>query len=217
MWITDKIGLKNPYSMSGALFKKHQIATLLDLGAGTNPSGPLRDKFKMKQLLIDVSYPQESNNFTVRKSLDILDSSGIKSEMYKFWGEKTADCVICIQTIEHLEKDRGLALLDMVESLASKLIIIETPNGFISQPGSFENPFQEHKSGWVKGDFEKFGYTVVGTNGLKILKKRSDKGEYRWTFRGIKFLDVALSRIFLVHKFPSLCFNIFAFKIIEID
>ena len=217
MRITDKIGLKNPYRMSETLFKKHKIATLLDLGAGTNPSGLLRDKLKVRQLLIDVAFPQESNNFTVRRSLDILDSSGIKSEMYKFWGKETVDCVICIQTIEHLEKDRGLALLEMVESLAQKLIIIETPNGFINQPGTLENPFQEHKSGWIKGDFEKFGYTVVGTNGLKVFKKRSDKGEYRWKFRGIKFLDVVLSRIFFVHKFPTLCFNIFAFKIIEID
>lgn len=61
------------------------------------------------------------------------------------------DAVLAIDLLEHLEKKAGLALLDEMKRVASKLTIAWTTLGYIEQ-GPFDidgqpNPFEEHKWG----------------------------------------------------------------------
>ena len=213
MKLTDSIGLIDYLDWCKKLYRSNQIETLLDLGAGTNPQNQLCLSLHIRQLLIDLGYPESSENRIVRKRIDVMDFNSIKASILEFSnGETKVDCVVSIQNIEHLSKEDGKRLLAHVENFARKLIIFETPNGFVHQSGTPENPYQEHKSGWEVKDFKQLGYKIHGTTGLKILKKNKDKGAYRFNLRGMRLLDVILSRIFFVHYFPRICFNIIAYK-----
>ncbi len=88
------------------------------------------------------------------------------------------DCVVASDLIEHLEKTEGSDLLDAMERIASKRVIVFTPNGYLYQPATPDNPFQEHLSGWRVGEFVERGYRVIGINGWKPL--RTTYAQIRW-------------------------------------
>ena len=62
-------------------------------------------------------------------------------------------------------------VLDM-ERLASKLVVIFTPNGFLPQK-SKDGDLQQHLSGWTAQEMREHGYNVIGMFGRKSLR-----GEY---------------------------------------
>jgi hypothetical protein len=192
-----------------------EITSVLDLGAGKNPQSEVRQRMGIRQLLLDLGYPDSDEDLIVRRQVDVTDFQAVKREIAKVQfnqGNSKLDAVVSIQNIEHLERQKGIRLLEEIEQLASKLVIIETPNGFVLQSGTSDNPYQEHLSGWNVEDFKSRGYKVYGTSGLKILKKKSDKGAYRVNLKGMRFLDVVLSRVLFAKHFPKLSFNLFAFK-----
>lgn len=78
--------------------------------------------------------------------------------------KKKFDVVFCSQVIEHIERKQGEELLELVDHLAKKEIIIGTPRGFMEQPEVFlgDNPHMVHKSGWTEEDFKKRGYKIYG-------------------------------------------------------
>jgi hypothetical protein len=206
--------------MTEKLFRKLEVRELIDLGAGLNPQHTMRDKLKIRQLLIDLSYPEVEQPNMTRKQIDVMNFDSLASVVAKFsqeirFRDNKIDAVVSIQNIEHLEKLDGEKLLEFLVSITRKVIIVETTNGFVFQPGTLDNPFQEHKSGWAVRDFKSKGYKVRGTTGLRILKKNSNKGEYKFKFKGIRLLDVLLSRILFIHYFPRACFNLYAFRIIK--
>ena len=82
------------------------------------------------------------------------------------------DACVALDLIEHLTKDDGLRLLEDMEMIASRRVIIFTPNGFIPQQ-SRDGDLQEHLSGWEAGEMRSLGYEVIGLHGPKILR-----GEY---------------------------------------
>ena len=112
-------------------------------------------------------------------SLEKSKKKKIHNEYYKInysqaeeiFKENSFDCVLASDFIEHLEKEDGYKLLEIMERLAKKKVIIFTPNGFLPT-GEYEgNPWQVHKSGWTVEEMRKKGYNVYGINGLKDLRK----------------------------------------------
>jgi hypothetical protein len=82
------------------------------------------------------------------------------------------EACIALDLIEHLTKDEGRQLLRDMETIASKRVIVFTPNGFLPQHGS-EDDLQEHLSGWNPEEMQAIGYRVIGMHGPKFLR-----GEY---------------------------------------
>lgn len=81
--------------------------------------------------------------------------------------QKKFDVVLCSQVVEHLQKSEALKLINRMEKLALKRVIIATTNGFIEYDhGPIESRFDKHQSGWDMDDFTSRGYTVFG-HGLK--------------------------------------------------
>ncbi|HEU4719048.1 MAG TPA: SAM-dependent methyltransferase, partial [Bacteroidia bacterium] len=80
--------------------------------------------------------------------------------------------------IEHLEKEDGYRLIEMMEKLAAKKVVIFTPNGFLEQREYDGNKYQVHLSGWDVEEMEKLGYKVKGINGWKPL--RGEFAVIRW-------------------------------------
>lgn len=211
MKITDMIGLKHQNEVAKKLYHKHSVATVLDLGGGKNSQFNICKELGIKQLLIDNFYPETDLPVASRK-VNMLDFAAVESAIIEVFGSRKVDCVVAIQSIEHLTKEDGNLLLEKVEEWSNKLIIFETPNGFVKQGAVDGNIYQIHLSGWNKYDFRYLGYKVLGTAGFKFLKKASDKGQYKLQIRGMRLLDVIFSRLLLIHYFPSLNFNLIAYK-----
>lgn len=86
------------------------------------------------------------------------------------FADKSFDCVMAMDLIEHLTKEDGLLFLEKINKIARKKIIIYTPNGFLKQDACDGNPYQEHRSGWTAEEMGSYGFNVIGYGGLKLLR-----------------------------------------------
>lgn len=79
--------------------------------------------------------------------------------------ENSFDGAMLIDFIEHLEKPTALDLLDNVERIATRVILVHCPAGQHPQTedvfGLGGDEYQTHRSQWEAEDFESRGYVVV--------------------------------------------------------
>ena len=73
---------------------------------------------------------------------------------------KSFDIVLCMEVLEHLEKEEGGKLLQAVEEIARNQVIITTPVGTYKQDAYDSNPYQEHKFIWNPAEMKALGYKV---------------------------------------------------------
>ena len=127
----------------------------------------------------------------------------------RMFGERSFDCAMAIDLIEHLEKPQGHQLLDVLERVARKKAIVFTPNGFVAQEPYDGNPFQAHRSGWTPAEMRARGYRLYGVHGWKPL--RAERGEPRWRPHRLWGL-VALWTQPLVEHRPDLAYHLLCVK-----
>ena len=72
------------------------------------------------------------------------------------------DIVMCMEVLEHLEKEEGESLLASLEVIARKQVILTTPTGKYDQHIYDGNPRQEHKYIWRPNEMTRLGYEVRG-------------------------------------------------------
>lgn len=84
------------------------------------------------------------------------------------------DVVTIFDVIEHLPKEKGIQLLEMLKQKA-KMIIITTPRGFDSDQNKYEftekHPTERHISGYMENELEALGFTTIVLNDYHIDKK----------------------------------------------
>ncbi len=144
-------------------------STLLDVGCGL---GSLYSDGIAK--LIAHSVGVDGNQSTVEEcrlvgpydEYHCLDALDVGNR----FGPNSFDVVVALDVIEHFPKRDGWRLLDALESVALRRVIVFTPNGFLRQGEKDGNPLQIHRSGWSTGEFEGRGYRVAGINGWKPLR-----------------------------------------------
>lgn len=125
--------------------------------------------------------------------------------------DKSFDCVMAMDLIEHLTKEDGMIFLEKVERIARKKVILYTPNGFLKQDPCDGNPYQEHKSGWTAEEMKSYGYAVIGYGGLKLLRPQFEitkKPIWLWT------IISRISYLYTRNK-PELAFQILCVKEIK--
>lgn len=122
---------------------------------------------------------------------------------------RSFDCVTLLEVIEHLPRAEGEKLLDLCERIARVKVVVSTPNGFVFQPPTPDNPSQEHVSGWTAEDFRSRGYEVAGIAGWKQL--RGPLMRPRWRPHGI-FRRLSLLTEAWFEKHPSQAFQILCVK-----
>jgi hypothetical protein len=79
------------------------------------------------------------------------------------------DACVALDVIEHLEKGEAFRMLESMERLASRRVVIFTPNGFVPQK-SKNGDLQEHLSGWCTEEMRQRGYEVLGACGPKSFR-----------------------------------------------
>lgn len=70
------------------------------------------------------------------------------------------DLVMMIDSLEHVEKDKALEILDYLVA-NNKFVIISVPLGKCPQGPVFGNAFEEHKSTWDGTEFKRYNYRLL--------------------------------------------------------
>ena len=181
--------------------------TLLDIGCGQH--SPIH-KFskKLKYTVgVDIFEPaiEESKKLKIHSEYRVMDCRKIKEEFQ----EKSFDCVCALDLIEHLPKKDGLKLINSMERIAKRKVIISCPNGFLPQGVYWDNPFQVHISGWEVDEMQNIGYRVQGYGGWKPLK--GEAGTIKWRPRIFWDRISLLSQPIITNR-PSKAFEILCVK-----
>jgi hypothetical protein len=146
------------------LVLEHKLTTGLDAGFGSgSPLVPLR-RVGLRVTGLDAS----AEALKRAEATGILDECILGDFLSHDFGDRKFDVVVLSHVIEHFPRDVGLDVLRKAESLASRILYIETPHGFLEQLMKDGNPYQRHLSGWFPHDFQSRGFTVFGS-GSKIL------------------------------------------------
>ncbi len=70
------------------------------------------------------------------------------------------ETIFLLDVIEHMDKDTGLKVIDLMKAVATRQIVVYTPFGFMEQNedawGMGEHDLQTHRSGWYPEDFPGF-------------------------------------------------------------
>lgn len=116
------------------------------------------------------------------------------------------DVAVALDVIEHFEKDDAVRLIQELERVAKKVVLV-TPSGYMPQPGTPEQPWQEHRCGFAPDELERLGYQVTGLGG-----PRQFRGDYG-RFRGGPIGQIAvLATQPFVRRRPAAAFALFASK-----
>jgi len=177
------------------LIKDCGVKSVLDLGCGR--SSPLL-RFKGRVRIVGIDVIGRVDGYDEYVKGDVLKAR-------EFFGEKSFDMVCALDLIEHLEKEDGYKLIETMERIARKVIVVMTPNGFVPQQGGY---YDRHRSGWVKEEFKSLGFEVYGLRGLKFLRKE------RCEPRSPKVITLPVLKVseVLLKRFPGLSYHLFCVK-----
>lgn len=178
--------------------------TLLDLGCGRGNNSPLTELSLRHSVGVEID----------REALETSRRNKIHSEYIHAsvldvsFAEESFDAVICMEVIEHLEEEDAIRLIERMERWAKKVVVISTPNGFMTQDAFDGNPHQHHRSGYDTRFFRDRGYRVYGRRGLKIIPTQYS------TKRKVSLICRALTRItqYGTHFIPQLSTQLMAIK-----
>ena len=143
--------------------------SVLDVGCGASPA--------MRQLGV----PRLVGIDGYKPSVDRAKELGTHDEMIhgdvreldQYFRPKQFDACVALDVIEHLSKPDGIKLMQGMEKIASKKVVLFTPCGFLPQRHATNDDLQEHLSGWEPAEMRNHGYDVTGLLGPKKLR-----GEY---------------------------------------
>jgi hypothetical protein len=99
-------------------------------------------------------------------------------EIGKRFSPRQFDCCVALDLIEHLPKEDGFRLIESMQRIASKKILLFTPNGFLPQE-SVDGDLQAHRSGWEPGEMRSLGFHVIGMHGAKWMRGEQHRPRFR--------------------------------------
>lgn len=135
------------------------VVSVLDVGCGL----ALKSKYIPAQIRVGVDiYPEYFKHIESDVPYIVIKWDARKLE--EIFEPKSFDLVIATDIIEHLHFREAVPLMEAMERIARKAVIIETPMGFINQnldiTGHGGDEWQTHRSGWQPRDFQLRGYTT---------------------------------------------------------
>lgn len=203
-----KEGLRNPAALALVLELQKALRgcqTVLDLGCGCNSPA----KFLADCHLVGLDgYQPDLDKARAAGTHDEYFSGDVRAADQIFPGRKFDAC-IAMDVIEHLTKEDGWRMLKVMEQLATKRVVIFTPNGFIPQFCQ-EGDLQQHLSGWEIEEMRAAGYEVLGMHGPKGL--RGEMAMLKYRPRPFWSLISVAAHYLSTRRQPEKAFSIFCLK-----
>jgi len=191
----------------------NKIIRVIDIGAG--PAEYWNDKvlldffYKRKVEITLFDATEESGLASPSELIKVSKIVGIAPRDLTTFSDSEFDLVIALDLIEHLTKEDGYSLLYQLDRLALKSSLIFTPNGFVWQPPSLNNPFNAHISAWTSRELRQLGWKKqYGNIGFSFFV--GPYGLLKYNSRLIRVLNILALPI--VRVFPSLGFSFTAIK-----
>jgi GT2 family glycosyltransferase/SAM-dependent methyltransferase len=133
--------------------------TILDLACGQgNPMVFLKYRMNFeKSVGVDLFEPyiEEARKAKIHDKYIISDIRTVK------FPPKSFDIVLASHVVEHMPKKEAWQVVENMEKIAKKQVIIATPIGEHYHPAVDGNELQIHKSHFMPEEFEKRGYKVL--------------------------------------------------------
>ena len=118
-------------------------------------------------------------------------------------------CCVAVDLIEHLTQPDGYRLIEDMARLASRRVVLLTPNGFLPQQGQ-DGDLQAHHSGWTAADLRRLGFRVTGLYGLRSL--RGERHALRFRPRLLWGVVSELTHYLHTHSHPERAAALLAVK-----
>lgn len=162
-WLSIRLPLASGNVHSNLLRKylRGDIKTVLDVGCGRGVFPAYRQAVSTGIDIYDDSLARakEYGNYNTLIKMDVTKLD---------FPEKSYDAVTSIEVIEHLDKIDGRVMLEKIEKIARKLVIISTPYGFDPCMEKEYNKYLLHRSGWLPAEFEARGYKIIPDYTMKL-------------------------------------------------
>ncbi len=181
--------------------------SVLDIGCGNGKHFESCAPYVQKSVGIDIFPPalSQAREFGIYTETKLMNAGEISS----YFPENSFDCVVAFDLVEHLGKGDALHLLKAMEVIASKKVIVFTPNGFLTQGMLNGNIHQKHLSGWSASEMRSLGYHVRGVHGIKGILGEESRPRWRPN-RLWKSISVLTQPLCL--NMPEWAFQIFCVK-----
>ena len=181
--------------------------SILDLGCGDGKNILLLKKRIKEIMAVGVDIHDESLEKAKDKNCYIkLIRSDITKIKFK---EKSFDCIICLQVVEHLNKKDALKIIEDLQRYARKQIIISTPIGELIQGRVGTNIHQTHKSFFTAKYFQNMGFTVKSIGNRWLSSQEGIQStDIHWLIKSmLLFVDVLFTPVYFI--IPSLANHYF--------
>jgi hypothetical protein len=132
--------------------------TVLDVGAGVRPMQWFRPE---RHLCIE---PFDRYADILRSAgYEVQQARALDAMLHLLVEGARFEAVMLLDVIEHMDKAEGDKVLGLALALATRQVVVVTPDGFTEQThdawGYGGHAWQTHRSGWTRADFG-FGFDV---------------------------------------------------------
>lgn len=184
-------------------------ACVLDVGCGEkSPIHPFSDQLDATGVEGFEPSLNISKKLGIHKNYIRLELLDIGKKI----AENSYDCVLCLDVIEHFEKEESKKFIKVLEKIARKRVVLSTPNGFVPQGAVGGNEFQVHRCGWEVEELESLGYSITGVHGHKAFRGELASYKIKPSILGKLISDATQP---FVRNNPKKAFSLLAVKNIQ--
>ena len=132
---------------------------MLDLGCGDGEFGLiLRTRLKLLEYTVGLDIDVENVRKSKNKYHDVI-LGDVRKPPFR---DNSFDVVCMFEVLDHLEKRDAIKVLDNLEKLAKRLVILSCPHGSPRGVREETNIWQRHRSDWFPNELRSKGYKVLG-------------------------------------------------------
>ena len=207
-----KLATKLPLPIIRSAIVYHALKdgrSILDVGCGKGSLGILMLRNGRYIVGVDIFLPYLRYCKIAKSYSDCV----LADARYLPFKGQAFDIVVCKDMIEHIEKEECIPLINEMEEIARRRVVIACPVGFSPKSASSieGNVWQIHKSAWFPQEFRRMGYVVRGTEGLYTLRGEAGKIRFSGLLKIIALAASYLSQL-IVYFLPEIASEMICMK-----